>query len=318
MRMWQHRSWVARALLPLSWLYGLLLSVRRALYTLGLLQQARLPVPVIVVGNIFVGGTGKTPFVIWLVEELRARGWHPGVISRGYGAQHDQITEVHVDSGCQEAGDEPLLIMQRTGVPVVVGRRRVAAGRQLLRAHPEVDVSIHWQSKEDQILSLRHRTINVAFNRFVEPQSDLIVECISKEKIYLAVNSLSDLARLDSVDLRDCSDENFIMFPTKGRPGFYDKALELCREAGFVPHIAQEVGDITTGIALVASGFGAAFVTESATAIGVPNVVYMKLDELPGTPTVDLSCIYLNGLISPILQRFLDIARSLADRSSEP
>ena len=80
MRMWQHRSWVARALLPLSWLYGLLLSVRRALYTLGLLQQARLPVPVIVVGNIFVGGTGKTPFVIWLVEELRARGWHPGVI----------------------------------------------------------------------------------------------------------------------------------------------------------------------------------------------------------------------------------------------
>ena len=142
MRMWQHRSWVARALLPLSWLYGLLLSVRRALYTLGLLQQARLPVPVIVVGNIFVGGTGKTPFVIWLVEELRARGWHPGVISRGYGAQHDQITEVHVDSGYQEAGDEPLLIMQRTGVPVVVGRRRVAAGRQLLRAHPEVDVVI--------------------------------------------------------------------------------------------------------------------------------------------------------------------------------
>jgi len=185
-------------------------------------------------------------------------------------------------------------------------------------AHPEVDVSIHWQSKEDQILSLRHRTINVAFNRFVEPQSDLIVECISKEKIYLAVNSLSDLARLDSVDLRDCSEENFIMFPTKGRPGFYDKSVELCREAGFVPHIAQEVGDITTGIALVASGFGAAFVTESATAIGVPNVVYMKLDELPGTPTVDLSCIYLNGLISPILQRFLDIARSLADRSSEP
>lgn len=185
-------------------------------------------------------------------------------------------------------------------------------------AHPEVDVSIHWQSKEDQILSLRHRTINVAFNRYVEPQSDLIVECISKEKIYLAVNSLSDLARLDSVDLRDCSDENFIMFPTKGRPGFYDKALELCREAGFSPHIAQEVGDITTGIALVASGFGAAFVTESATAIGVPNVVYMKLDELSGTPTVDLSCIYLNSLISPILQRFLDIARSLADRSSEP
>jgi tetraacyldisaccharide 4'-kinase len=97
---------------------------------------------VIVVGNVFVGGTGKTPLVIWLVEQLRARGWHPGVISRGYGAQQDQVTEVNVDSDYQTAGDEPLLIMQRTGVPVVVGRRRVAAGQQLLRAHPDVDIVI--------------------------------------------------------------------------------------------------------------------------------------------------------------------------------
>jgi tetraacyldisaccharide 4'-kinase len=142
MRMWQHRSWLARALLPVSWLYGLLLSVRRALYALGLLQQTRLSVPVIVVGNIFVGGTGKTPFVIWLVEQLRARGWHPGVISRGYGAQLDRVTEVYADSDYHAVGDEPLLIMQRTGVPVVVGRRRVAAAQQLLRAHPDVDILI--------------------------------------------------------------------------------------------------------------------------------------------------------------------------------
>lgn len=142
MRLWQSRSWAAWMLTPLAGLYGLLLLIRRALYALGLLQQTRLPVPVIVVGNVFVGGTGKTPFVIWLVEQLRARGWHPGVISRGYGAQHDQVTEVNVDSDYQAAGDEPLLIIQRTGVPVVVGRRRVAAGHQLLRAHPEVDILI--------------------------------------------------------------------------------------------------------------------------------------------------------------------------------
>jgi tetraacyldisaccharide 4'-kinase len=142
MRMWQHRSWLARALLPVSWLYGLLLSVRRALYALGLLQQTRLSVPVIVVGNIFVGGTGKTPFVIWLVEQLRARGWHPGVVSRGYGVQLDRVTEVYADSDYHAVGDEPLLIMQRTGVPVVVGRRRVAAAQQLLRAHPDVDILI--------------------------------------------------------------------------------------------------------------------------------------------------------------------------------
>ena len=142
MRLWQSRSWAAWMLTPLAGLYGLLLLIRRALYALGLLQQTRLPVPVIVVGNIFVGGTGKTPFVIWLVEQLRARGWHPGVISRGYGAQHDQVTKVHSDSDYQTVGDEPLLISQRTGVPVVVGRRRVAAGQQLLHAHPEVDILI--------------------------------------------------------------------------------------------------------------------------------------------------------------------------------
>ena len=142
MRLWQSRSWAAWMLTPLAGLYGLLLLIRRALYALGLLQQMRLPVPVIVVGNIFVGGTGKTPLVIWLVEQLRARGWQPGVISRGYGAQHGQVTEVQVDSDYQAAGDEPLLIMQRTGVPVVVGRRRVAAGQQLLHAHPEVDILI--------------------------------------------------------------------------------------------------------------------------------------------------------------------------------
>ena len=142
MRLWQSRSWAAWMLTPLAGLYGLLLLIRRALYALGLLQQTRLPVPVIVVGNIFVGGTGKTPFVIWLVEQLRAHGWQPGVISRGYGAQHGQVTEVQVDSDYQAAGDEPLLIMQRTGVPVVVGRRRVAAGQHLLHAHPEVDILI--------------------------------------------------------------------------------------------------------------------------------------------------------------------------------
>lgn len=142
MRLWQSRSWAAWMLTPLAGLYGLLLLIRRALYALELLKQTRLPVPVIVVGNIFVGGTGKTPLVIWLVEQLRARGWHPGVISRGYGTQHDQITEVNVDSDFQVAGDEPLLIKQRTGVPVVVGRRRVAAGQLLLRTHPEVDIVI--------------------------------------------------------------------------------------------------------------------------------------------------------------------------------
>lgn len=142
MHLWQSRSWVSRLLLPLALLYGLILLVRRVLYLIGFVRQTRLPVPVIVVGNIFVGGTGKTPFVVWLVERLRERGLHPGVVSRGYGARYDQITEVQADSDVHAAGDEPLLIVKRTGIPVFVGRNRVAAGQLLLRTYPEIDVVV--------------------------------------------------------------------------------------------------------------------------------------------------------------------------------
>lgn len=142
LRAWQRRGLLAWMLLPLSLLYRALVAVRRALFALGLLRQTRLPVPVVVVGNLFVGGTGKTPLVIWLVEQLRARGYRPGVIARGYRARVEQVTEVGAASSPLEVGDEPLLVAQKTGVPVVVGRRRVAAAQRLLDAHPEVDVII--------------------------------------------------------------------------------------------------------------------------------------------------------------------------------
>ena len=142
MRAWQRKSPLAIALLPLSWIYRALVGVRRALYAAGWLRQVSLPVPVVVVGNIFVGGTGKTPLVIWLVEALRERGFHPGVISRGYGANVDRVIDVQADSLPSEVGDEPLLIAQRTRAPVVVGRRRVQAAKRLLALHAGVDVII--------------------------------------------------------------------------------------------------------------------------------------------------------------------------------
>ncbi len=141
-REWARRGWFAVGLLPLSWLYGALSGARRLLYALRLLRQVSLPVPVVVVGNIFIGGTGKTPFTIWLVESLRERGFHPGVISRGYGRQSDEIAEVKAGNTAAEVGDEPLLIATRSGAPVVVGRDRVWAARRLLALHPEVDVII--------------------------------------------------------------------------------------------------------------------------------------------------------------------------------
>ncbi len=141
-RAWQHRGMLAWLLLPLSLLYRALVAVRRGLYACGLLKQAVMPVPVVVVGNLFVGGTGKTPLVIWLAGELRARGFRPGVISRGYGANVDKVIEVSERSLPSEVGDEPLLIALKARVPVVVGRRRVQAAQHLLQSHPDVDVIV--------------------------------------------------------------------------------------------------------------------------------------------------------------------------------
>ncbi len=142
MHAWQQRGLLAWLLLPLSLLYRMLMNCRRGLYATGWLKQTLLPVPVIVVGNIFVGGTGKTPLVIWLVEQLRQRGFRPGVISRGYGANVDEVIEVSEHSLPADVGDEPLLIALKARVPVVVGRRRVQAAKRLLQLHPATDVIV--------------------------------------------------------------------------------------------------------------------------------------------------------------------------------
>jgi tetraacyldisaccharide 4'-kinase len=139
----QQRGWVARGLWPLSWLYGALMRLRRWLYATGVFKTQHLPVPVIVVGNVVVGGAGKTPTVIALVQHLRSLGWRPGVVSRGYGrnSQNSQATlAVVADTPPEMAGDEPALIQRATGVPVYVGAQRLDAAKALLAAHPEVDM----------------------------------------------------------------------------------------------------------------------------------------------------------------------------------
>lgn len=131
---WLEARWWRQAPVP-AWLAAL-----SRLYAWQAARRARraaarataLPVPVLVVGNLTVGGSGKTPVVIALAEALRARGWRPGVVSRGYGGAARGCRVVPADGDPALFGDEPVLIARRTGVPVVVGRDRVAAARRLL------------------------------------------------------------------------------------------------------------------------------------------------------------------------------------------
>ncbi|MFM2067235.1 MAG: hypothetical protein RLZZ584_2144 [Pseudomonadota bacterium] len=125
-----------------AFLFGTLTGLRRGLYRRGCLHSVRLPVPVIVIGNRIVGGAGKTPTTLALLQALAAAGWRPGVVSRGHGrnAAGSAPQPVQADTPAAEAGDEPLLLARRGRVPVWVGRDRAAAGAALLATHPEVNV----------------------------------------------------------------------------------------------------------------------------------------------------------------------------------
>ncbi|WP_198263848.1 tetraacyldisaccharide 4'-kinase [sulfur-oxidizing endosymbiont of Gigantopelta aegis] len=133
---WQSFNLISVSLAPLSLLFCGLVSLRCLLYRLGLLKTVQSPLPVIVVGNIYIGGNGKTPFVIWLVEQLQLAGYTPGVVSRGYGALEEDALEaenhpwprrVNLQQDIQLFGDEPYLIHQTTHCPVVVDPKRSRA-----------------------------------------------------------------------------------------------------------------------------------------------------------------------------------------------
>lgn len=135
-RHWQSLTALNFLLLPLSWIYCAGMQLRRVAYRSGLKRVRRLPVPVIVVGNISVGGTGKTPLVLWLAGVLKRAGFVPGIITRGYGGNTTVPTEVTIDAQPARVGDEPLLLARRAGCPVFAGRDRAAAAQALLQRHP--------------------------------------------------------------------------------------------------------------------------------------------------------------------------------------
>ncbi|HYX65757.1 MAG TPA: tetraacyldisaccharide 4'-kinase [Burkholderiales bacterium] len=135
MRHWYRRGPLAWLLWPASLLFGVAAFFRRA-FTIR--RQAGLPV--VVVGNLVAGGSGKTPLVLWIAEHLKASGWHPAIVSRGYPLKIDPPRAATIASDPREVGDEPVVLARRSGCPVWVGADRVAAIRALRQSQPEVDV----------------------------------------------------------------------------------------------------------------------------------------------------------------------------------
>lgn len=143
---WLNRIWYGRSsplwwLVPLSLTYGAVAGLRRAAYAKHLLRSVRLPCPVLVVGNLTVGGTGKTPLVCWLVASLERQGLKPGIVMRGYGGSSTKVQLIDAADDPRVVGDEALLLSRRTGVPVAIGRDRPAAAQLLIERGCEVIVS---------------------------------------------------------------------------------------------------------------------------------------------------------------------------------
>lgn len=155
MKFWYRRGLLAWLLWPLSLLFRAGVAARRLLYFLRIRKSRHPGIPVIVVGNITVGGTGKTPLVIWIAEFLKSKGLSPAIISRGYGAKVTEPRAATVAADATEVGDEPIVLARRTGCPVWVGPDRPRVAAALRAAHPEVNVLVlddglqHYRMRRD-------------------------------------------------------------------------------------------------------------------------------------------------------------------------
>ena len=141
-KVWNQRGALAWLLWPLSLVYRLITSLRRSLYALGVFKTNRVRAKVIVVGNVVAGGAGKTPVVMALVMHLQARGWHVGVVSRGYGRSSTDFREVLDNSTADEVGDEPALVKLTCHAPVFVAAKRFEAATALLAKYPETQIIV--------------------------------------------------------------------------------------------------------------------------------------------------------------------------------
>ncbi|AGF48994.1 tetraacyldisaccharide 4'-kinase [Candidatus Kinetoplastidibacterium galati] len=190
-----HKQWMRKGLLsnilyPISQTIKFLLFIKNYLYKSKILKVFRARIPIIVVGNIYIGGTGKTPVVISITKELKAKGWNPGIISRGYGVRIGNTAKVgYKDVDYSEFGDEPTLITKKTGAPISVHPKRCIAIKSLLHNFPNIDIII----SDD---GLQHSSMERDFEIIVQDNRG-----IGNGRLIPSGPLRDSVLRLDQVDL---------------------------------------------------------------------------------------------------------------------
>lgn len=174
-------------------------------------------------------------------------------------------------------------------------------------AYPGINIVIHTLTRGEQIEALRQRRLTIGFHRMLDPMTDIKSELVKTEPLLVAVNKQDPLASKKTIWLREMADRPLVLYPTSAR-NYIDFLTNLCRSAGFTPRVSQEVNDLVTAIALVASGFGLCIVPEAATSLQLPDVVYLPVNDEQAI--VDLSCMYRRDDESPILKAFLDVIKN--------
>ncbi len=176
--------------------------------------------------------------------------------------------------------------------------------RKFRAAFPEVKIVLHPMTKGEQVEALRQRRINAGFNRLVPRYADIAARVVMWERLHIVVPEASPFATRNEISIAELAGEPFVLFPKVARPNFNDFVASLCQRHGFAPHIAQEVGEAVTGVALVASGFGVCIVPESVKYFKAGGVVYVPMKESPPT-MLDVTCLYSLEDRSPVLEEFL-------------
>ncbi len=191
--------------------------------------------------------------------------------------------------------------------------------RMLARFHaerPDVKIVLHNLTKNEQIQALHERRITVGFNRLVPDEPELVIEMVLREPLMVALPSAHPLAAKPVLTLTDLDNQPFILYPNVPMRGLAQEVAEAFRQGGVRLNVEQEVEDVLTAVALVASGFGMVVTTQSATSLRLPGVVFRPLD-CPYLRDVELSCLYRKGDNSPVLAGFLDVVHDFV-KTLEP